>query len=155
MIDNKGRFELVSHTINEISVNGATLVLANRVDYISRLQKEFKGKSVCLSTMGVSKKAKEERKEALRKLNDGELDCVFATYQLAKEGLDVPNLRMLVLATPEKDETTVMQSVGRVARKFEGKGYGTVIDFIDADFAMYKKWFKKRMSIYKKLNVLY
>lgn len=155
LIENQERFELVSNVIDLESVKGAMLVLANRVDYISRLQKKFNGKSVCLSTMGVSRKAKEERKEALRKLNAGELDCIFATYQLAKEGLDVPNLRTLVLATPEKDETTVMQSVGRVARKFDGKGYGMVVDFVDEEFAMYKKWFRKRMSVYKKLNVLY
>lgn len=101
--------------------------------------------------MGNSKAAKLVRKEALRKLNNGELDCVFATYQLAKEGLDVPNLRYVVFATPEKDETTVMQAAGRVGRKADGKPYGTVIDFVD-NFGMYKGWAKKRKSIYKKLS---
>lgn len=154
LIENKERFDLVANVIDLNYQKGAMLVLANRVDYISRLQKEFKGRSVCLSTMGVSKKAKEMRKEVLRKLNDGEIDCVFATYQLAKEGLDVPNLRYVVFATPEKDSTTIEQSVGRVGRKAEGKSYGTVIDFID-DFAMYKGWAKKRKSVYKKLDVIF
>ena len=148
---NENRFNFVSNIINLQYVSGAMLVLANRVEYLERLNKTFEGKSVCLSAMGNSKAAKAERKEALRKLNSGELECVFATYQLAKEGLDVPNLRTLVLATPEKDETTVVQSVGRVGRKADGKKSGKVIDFID-DFGMYRGWAKKRKGYYKKID---
>lgn len=150
LIKNEERFNLVRDTVNSLS--GSALVLANRVDYIQRLAGADVGKAVCLSTMGQSKKAKAERKEVLRKLNDGEIDTVYATYQLAKEGLDAPNLRYVVFATPEKDETTVVQSVGRVGRKADGKDYGTVIDFVDS-FGMYIGWSKKRQRYYKKLGV--
>ena len=108
-------------------------------------------KTVCISTMGNSKKQKEARKMLLQSLNNGELDCILATYQLAKEGLDVPKLRYVVFATPEKDETTVTQAAGRVGRKADGKDYGTVIDFIDS-FGMYRGWAKKRIKIYTKLG---
>lgn len=148
---NEVRFNRVANWLEFEREGGATLVLANRVEYLERLNKAFEGKSVCLSAMGNSKAAKAERKEALRKLNSGELECVFATYQLAKEGLDVPNLRTLVLATPEKDETTVVQSVGRVGRKADGKEFGAVIDFVD-DFGMYRGWAKKRKGYYKKID---
>lgn len=143
------RFQFVLNKVN--GCIGGCLVLANRVEYLQRMQKQFIAKSVCLSGAGNSKKAKVERKEALRKLNDGEIQCVFATYQLAKEGLDVPNLRYVVFATPEKDETTVIQSAGRVGRKADGKQFGTVIDFVD-NFAMFKGWYKKRCGYYKKIE---
>lgn len=151
---NEERMNLVSAVLN-YNCQTATLVLANRVEYLKALQSRYQHTSICLSTLGNSKAAKAERKEALRKLNEGEIDCVFATYQLAKEGLDVPNLRYVVFATPEKDETTVMQAAGRVGRKADGKEYGTVIDFVD-DFGMHKGWAKKRAGYYKKLgyNVL-
>ena len=84
-------------------------------------------------------------------MNCGEIDCIFATYQLAKEGLDIPNLRTVVFATPEKNETSVTQAAGRVARKYEGKEFGVIVDFVD-DFAMFKGWAKKRNGIYKKLG---
>ena len=126
-------------------------MLANSVEYLKRLQEAYIAKSVCLSGAGHSKKAKEERKKALKQLNDGEIQCVFATYQLAKEGLDVPNLNYVVFATPEKDETTVIQSVGRVGRKADSKEYGIVIDFID-NFGMYQGWAKKRQNYYKKID---
>ncbi len=149
LIHNQERFEFVRSTVD--GLDGATIVLGNRVEYLDRLSKASGRKSVCLSSMGNSKAAKAERKNALERLNSGELDCVFATYQLAKEGLDVPNLRYVVFATPEKDETTVAQSVGRVGRKADGKPYGTVIDFVDS-FGMYRGWAHKRTVIYKKLD---
>ena len=146
------RMELVGDKVEECAKDGATLVLGNRVEYLKTLQEYVDTvRSVCLSGAGNSKKAKAERKEALRKLNDGEIQCVFATYQLAKEGLDVPNLRYVVFSTPEKDETTVIQSAGRVGRKADGKQFGTVIDFVD-NFAMFKGWYKKRCGYYKKID---
>lgn len=151
LINNQERFEFISKIIDDRKKDGPMLVLANRVEYLERLSENFEGKCICLSGMGNSKKAKAERKEALRKLNDGELDCVFCTYQLAAEGLDVPNLRYVVFATPEKDPTRIQQASGRVGRKAPGKDYGVVIDFVDA-FGMYKSWKKKRETVYKKLG---
>ena len=99
----------------------------------------------------MNKKATAERKAALEKLNNGEIDIVFATYMLAAEGLDVPNLRYVLFATPEKNEVTVIQSAGRVGRKAEGKSHGVVIDFVD-DFGMYQSWSRKRKKYYEKIG---
>lgn len=151
LINDEMRFEIVKDKINECVNKGSVLVLANRVAYLDRLQKACGGKTICLSGMGQSKKAKAQRKEALRKLDVGELNCIFATYQLAKEGLDVPNLRYVIFATPEKDPTTIEQSTGRVGRKADGKDKGIVIDFVD-DFGMYKGWARKRRNYYKKID---
>lgn len=148
---NEDRFNLVLNTINLQYKAGSMLVLANRVDYLKRLNEAFEGRSICLSQMGWSQDAKERRRKALRRLNDGELDCIFATYQLAKEGLDVPNLRFIVFATPEKDPTTVTQSAGRVARKADRKEKGVIIDFVDR-WGMFLSWAKKRKTIYRKLG---
>jgi len=153
MVSDESRYDLVLEQLQKFVE--PCMVLANRVEYLQRLCDDYNqnqyGNAICLSGMGQSKAAKEERKKALTALNDGELDCIFATYQLAKEGLDVPNLRWVVLATPEKDETTVIQSVGRVGRKADGKDCGIVIDFVD-DFGMYKGWNKKRQGYYRKIG---
>ena len=155
MIHSKSRFNFVFDAIAKLPRNERVLVLANRVEYLQQLCDAYNegqfGRAVCLSGAGQSKKAKEERKRALVALETGELDCIFATYQLAKEGLDVPHLAYVVFATPEKDETTVIQSVGRVGRKADGKEYGTVIDFEDP-FGMYRGWAKKRIKCYEKIN---
>ena len=152
MTQDEERYKAVLSEIAQL--DGATMVLANRVEYLQRLTDSlwhFGKKCMCLSGMGQSKKAKAERKAALEALNNGELDVILATYTLAREGLDVPQLRYVVFSTPEKDETTVIQSVGRVGRKAEGKEYGTVIDFVD-DFGLYIGWAKKRRGFYKKID---
>ena len=147
--DNK-RFRVIMDVVNR-ECKRYSIVLANRIKYLKDMQQAYSGKSICISSNSTSKKAKAERKEALRRLNSGEIDCIFATYQLAAEGLDCPNLRYVVFATPEKDKRTVIQSVGRVARKADGKEYGTVIDFVDA-FSLYQGWYKKRVGFYKSLK---
>lgn len=149
------RFDLVLNEI--VKLDAPVLVLANRVEYLQRLSDRYNEMrngfepSMCISGMGQSKNEKRLRKNALAALNDGEIDCLFATYQLAKEGLDVPNLKYVVLATPEKDETTVIQSVGRVGRKADNKNCGYVIDFVD-NFGMYRGWAKKRCAYYRKIG---
>lgn len=151
LVEDDGRFNFVLQRIQNAKPAGAMLVLANRVKYLQRLNQYFDGRSICLSGTGQSKKAKEERKRALLALNDGDLDCIFATFQLAKEGLDIPNLRTVVFATPEKNEITVTQSAGRVARTYEGKEFGHIIDFVD-NFSFYRRWANRRKNMFKKLN---
>lgn len=149
------RFESVYSVLAGVAgARGKTLVLGSRVEYLERLTERLTEdglRAVCLSVQGTSKAAKAVRRDALRKLDAGELDCVLATYQLAKEGLDVPSLLYVVFATPEKDETTVTQAAGRVGRKAPGKEAGTIIDFVDS-FGMYQGWAKKRRSIYRKMG---
>lgn len=153
LTEDEGRFNLVLNEIERIK-GAPALVLANRVEYLQRLNDHYGGASVCLSKLGTSKAAKAKRKAALSDLNDGKIECVFATYQLAKEGLDIPNLRYVFFTTPEKDSTTVTQSVGRVARKADGKNCGVVVDFVDVGFNMFKSWRKKRDSVYKKCDCI-
>lgn len=59
---------------------------------------------------------------------------------------------MVKILTQQNKSVTVVQSVGRVGRKADGKEYGTVVDFVD-DFGMYRGWAKKRKGYYRKLNI--
>lgn len=152
LIHDKERHDIILGDI--LLLRGPAMILANRVEYLEYMCEDLIGcgkRAVCLSGKGQSKKAKEERRQALAALNNGKLDYICATYQLAAEGLDVPNLRYVVFATPEQNETTVIQAAGRVGRKAEGKDFGTVIDFLD-DFAMYRAWHLKRLRYYRKLD---
>lgn len=96
-----------------------------------------------------SKKGKAEREQALEDMRTGAKAYLFATYALAKEGLDVPRLDRLFLTTPQKDFAVVTQSIGRIARTFEGKADPIVYDFVD-NIGYLQKSFKKRCTTYKK-----
>ena len=152
--ENVKRNEVIIQQIFEASRNGAVLVLSDRINHLEDLETEitmYSPYNIKCARLGIAstKAEKERRARILTDLNNGALNVVFATYKLAKEGLDVPNLRTVVFATPQKDKTTVIQSAGRVARKAEGKEYGTVIDFSDA-FGLLRGYEKKRRGYYKK-----
>lgn len=152
---NKERNEKIAKDcIEELTMNPNVriLMLSDRVEHLSVLKNMITtGNVKQLMALSNSKKAREERRQILKDLNDGKINVVLATYALAKEGLDVPNLNYVVFASPQKDETTVTQSAGRVGRKAEGKEYGVVIDYVD-DFGMLRGFSKKRNSVYKKLE---
>lgn len=150
--EDKKRNAVIAAQINRAVTNGAVLVLSDRIKHLELLEKlvyfYFQHKTARLG-IASTKAEKERRARILTDLNNGALNVVFATYKLAKEGLDVPNLRTVVFATPQKDKTTVIQSAGRVARKACGKECGTVVDFSD-DFGMLRGYEKKRRGYYKK-----
>ncbi len=154
LISNENRNNEILRVLEIIyGMKSPCLVLSDRIahlDILGSRMGEF-GANVRILKGNSTKKSKEERKNALSQLNDGDVDIVFATYKLAKEGLDIPNLQYVVFASPQKDETTVVQSAGRVARKSEGKQMGTVIDFID-NFGLLKGYSKKRDRYYKRLK---
>jgi superfamily II DNA or RNA helicase len=96
-----------------------------------------------------SKKGKAEREQAIEDMRTGKNHYLFATYQLAKEGLDIPRLDRLYLVTPQKDYAVIVQSVGRVARTFPGKKSPMVYDYIDTTRGL-EKSFRRRCTHYRK-----
>ena len=135
-----------------VDIEGSCLVLSDRLSQLETLMNFVSNFKKCDMVKATNtKKGKEERKEAIEKLKDGRIDCLFATYKLAKEGLDIPSLEHVVMASPIKDKSTVIQTAGRVARKSEGKTCGYVHDFID-DMGILQGMAKKRKNIRKHLN---
>ncbi len=155
--ENKDRNAVIVGEIQRAAQNGGVLVLSDRLQHLDVMEKQlcavFPYRTARLG-IASTKAEKERRARILTDLNNGELNVVFATYKLAKEGLDVPNLRTVVFTTPQKDKTTVIQSAGRVARKADGKEYGTVIDFSD-DFGLLYGYEKKRRGYYKKNSYIF
>ena len=150
--ENKDRNAVIVEEIQRAAQNGGVLVLSDRLQHLDSMEKQL-----CAvlpyrtARLGIAstKAEKERRARILTDLNNGALNVVFATYKLAKEGLDVPNLRTVIFSTPVKDKTTVIQSAGRVARKAEGKTFGEVIDFSD-DFFLLRNYERKRYNYYLK-----
>lgn len=145
------RNNMIAQTVNNINASGYTcLVLSDRVEHLKNLR-ELVGEDYTrqLFATATSKKARQVRKECIQLLKEKKIRCLFATYQLAKEGLDIPSLDCVVFATPKKDPITIVQSCGRVGRKAPGKSLGTVIDIVDTAFPIFEGYAKKRKNIYK------
>jgi len=75
-------------------------------------------------------------------------DIIFATYDMAHEGLDIKHLNTVILASPKKD---VVQSIGRIMRKILDVGdiRPMIIDICD-DIEAIGNWVKIRKNVYTK-----
>ena len=150
LAEHSGRNVYISLDIEMLAKQGhSIIVLSDRVDNLNRLYdkigQQYKNDAVILH--GKVKKA--DREKALEQMRNKEKHILLATYQLAKEGLDVPCLDRLLLATPVKDYAIVIQSVGRIARVCDGKGTPVVYDYVD-DIGFLQGMWKKRCTHYRK-----
>ena len=73
---------------------------------------------------------------------------LFASYALVAEGLDVPMLENLVMASPVKDSRLVVQSIGRCQRPYDGKTIANIYDLVD-DVSLLDKFIRERKKVYK------
>lgn len=131
----------------------SSLILSDRLEHLKTLMKnlptDIQEKAVMISGKMVSKKAKAEREQAIEDMRTGKKKYLFASYSLAKEGLDVPCLERLYLTTPQKDYAVVTQSIGRIARTFPGKADPIAFDFVD-NIGYLVRLYKKRCTTYRK-----
>ena len=72
-----------------------------------------------------------ERIKAFNDLQDEDnpLEIVFCV-DILNEGIDIPSMNMVLFLRPTESSTIFIQQLGRGLRKYEGKQYLTVLDFI-------------------------
>ena len=130
-----------------------SLILSDRLGHLetlmSMLPEVMQKDAVMVSGKMTTKKGKAEREQAIADMRTGEKKYLFATYSLAKEGLDIPCLERLYMATPQKDYAVITQAIGRIARTSEGKADPICYDFVD-DIQFLVKAYKKRCTTYRK-----
>lgn len=130
------------------------IVLSDRLaqlDEIYRLLPEdLKEKAAIINGKMTSKKEKAERQEAIEKMRRGELSILMASYKLCREGLDVPVLDRLFMASPVKFVSVVVQSIGRIARTSSGKQTPICYDFVDGNIGYCERAWKERCRHYRK-----
>lgn len=130
------------------------LILSDRLTHLetlmNRLPLDLRKQAVMIDGKMTTKKAKALREQAIEEMRQGRKRYLFATYSLAKEGLDIPRLDRLYLTTPQKDYAVITQSIGRIARTFEGKGEPIAYDYVDDGIQYLVRSYKKRCTTYRK-----
>lgn len=144
------RNNIIENDIEQLAVTGHSIILlSDRVSHLQALRDMLPEWMQEETVILHGKVKKQDRELALEQMRNKEKHILLATYQLAKEGLDVPCLDRLLLATPVKDYAIVVQSVGRIARVCEGKGTPVVYDYVD-DIGFLQGMWKKRCTSYRK-----
>ena len=76
--------------------------------------------------------------ERIRAFNDlqsdtKELEILFAV-DILNEGVDIPGVNMVLFLRPTESSTIFIQQLGRGLRKYPGKDYVTILDFIGNNY---------------------
>ena len=83
---------------------------------------------------------------------------ILSNVRFLTEGIDIPNLDAVIFFSPKKSQVDIVQAVGRIMRRFEGKKYGYIIlpIVIDAnvDPASALDNNKKYQQVWQVLNAL-
>lgn len=152
LTENLYREEVIANTL-KLNEGKSCLILSDRLNHLEHLMNwlpaHMRKDAVMVSGKMTTKQDKAAREQAIEDMRTGKKKYLFATYSLAKEGLDIPRLERLFLTTPQKDYAVVTQSIGRIARVFEGKGEPIVYDFVD-NIPYLVKSYKKRCTTYRK-----
>lgn len=145
-----------NHTITQFIVENRdhpSLILSDRLDHLrtlmAMLPADMQSMAVMVDGSMTSKKGKLAREQAIEDMRNGRKKYLFASYTLAKEGLDIPCLERLYLTTPKKDYAVITQSIGRIARTHPGKQKPVCFDFVD-NISYLVKTYKKRCATYRK-----
>ena len=152
---NYDRNKLIADKIAE-NAGHSQLILSARISQLERIREllpdELFEKYALITGKMTTKVGMAERKAAIEQMRTGEKTVLFATYNLCKEGLDVPRLDRLYLASPQTDYAVITQSVGRIARTAPDKEQPVCYDFVDTVVGYLARAYKKRCTTYKKIG---
>ncbi len=138
------------------AVEGLVLILVDKIEHGQKILNELKDyihnhylgddtENKIIFVHGSSKK----RKEKFDDIKAGKYDIVIAS-KIYGEGVDIPNLKTLILAGGGKSSVKIVQQIGRLLRIFPGKEKAIIYDFT-SDIKYLKKHFQVRLEIYKGL----
>ena len=133
----EARNDLIVQTAEEAFTEGRrVLILSDRREHCFYLQNRL-GSKAKLYIGGMKEAELEESAKS---------PIVVATFQLAHEGLDIPVLDTIILATPKSD---IKQSIGRIMRETAGKVNDPLIFDIADQWSVFFAMYRKRLKVYK------
>jgi superfamily II DNA or RNA helicase len=125
IFENPYRIELIRNLVRSTDHN--ILLLVGKVELEGDFLKEKLegcGKEVIFLSGRDSVDVREKWRKACMKRKD---IALIATYGIFQQGINIPNLKYIVLAAPFKSKIRVLQSIGRGLRKHADKENGAII----------------------------
>lgn len=110
--------------INQIAVGHTVLIVADRVEFLNRIQ-EYIGSTCALIT---GETPFEERKILFEKVEKGEKMCIAGSRAIFSEGISINKLSCVILAVPTTNPISLEQIIGRIMREHPNKLDPVVLD---------------------------
>jgi superfamily II DNA or RNA helicase len=144
---NRRRLNIIGDIVNSVNDNILLLVsyIAEGDKLIKLLNRHTKKEVIFLSGKDKTEIREEWRKKMIKKDNI----ALVATYGIFQQGINIPNLKYAMLASPNKSKIRTLQSVGRTLRLHENKVDGAIIFDLMDDVKFLGKHGKKRIEYYE------
>ena len=142
LVTDPSRNELIAtHLCKYLAQGRHVIVLTDRIVQLHALQSLLVEKGVDAREIGyyIGSTSVADRERS------SHLPCILSTYSMAKEGLDIPRLDTLVMATPKGD---IIQASGRIQRKHPSKRVPLIVDVVDT-FSVFEALRWKRWQFYR------
>src|SRR5699024_8092883 len=109
------------------------LIFCSRKDEAKELSNKFNERGLRTEVL-TGEDTQERRESVIARLTndeDGEdqLDYIF-TVDIFNEGVDIPEINQVIMLRPTQSPVVFIQQLGRGLRKYEGKEYVVILDFI-------------------------
>jgi superfamily II DNA or RNA helicase len=126
-----------------------TLILVPRVTLGEWYEQQIPGSRLVHSKVG-----KKDRRAYMEEFKSYNLKTMIAT-SLADEGLDLPNVELLIMVSGGRSSQKTIQRASRALRKTSTKSTATIVDFMDRFHPIAESHAKKRIKCYKQLGCIF
>jgi superfamily II DNA or RNA helicase len=126
------------------------IVMVNRISHAKALQSLAKTKGFSSPAIPIIRgsSSTEVRTQTISNLQSGKIKHIIAT-NIFDEGMDMPELRSIILGGGGKSKVAMLQRIGRGLRKASGKQMFTLIDFNDTSGYILKSHSKQRREVWE------
>lgn len=144
LISNEERNNLIAKIADNYRRDGKrVLIITNRIKKQGKVINELITNSVFLSGFTKSK----DRTKAIKDFKEEENSILIGT--IFGEGVDIPQIDVVIIATGGTSKRSLIQKIGRGLRTSFGKKDVIIIDFYDKDNGILECHSKRRISFYK------
>ena len=151
VVKREAQHRLIAETVlKEVTAGNSVLVIVNRIDHGNNLFTAISNLDVtcCFAQGNTDSDVRKHIKEAL---NDKDIHCAIATT-IWKEGVDLPELNVIINAAGGKSEIGTLQAIGRGLRLTKTKRQLILYDIFDPSNAFFISHFGERVCLYSDLN---
>lgn len=104
------------------------LIFVSRVEEAIELTEKMKNRGIrCEVLTGEDSDSKREK--TISDLEEGKIEYII-TVDIFNEGVDIPCINQVILLRPTESSIVYIQQLGRGLRKYDGKEYVVILDFI-------------------------
>ena len=125
------RVDFIDNKIKKIGYDGEKIMgiaFCTNIEHAKFMERELKEKGYNTSSI-VAMDNQPKRKKILDDFQNVEIE-ILCVVDIFNEGIDIPNVNLLLFLRPTMSSTIFIQQLGRGLRKIKGKDFVTILDFM-------------------------